>query len=204
MTERTLPQGATGGEDLSGLKKAHLSDRGHRNAAETEAIDRVYEKYIYRGRPKKSGSGWLTAQFIKKAHREMFGAIWKWAGKYRQSNLNIGIEWHQVPQQVELLCGDFQYWESQPGSMTVIEIAARLQNRLTRIHPFENGNGRHARLITDIYFHSRRMPLPRWPQIHRMEEEGDALRARYLKAMKSADKEDYQPLMHFFEECLKG
>ena len=86
--------------------------------------------------------------------------------------------------------------------MPPLEIAARLQNRLTRIHPFTNGNGRHARLITDIFFHSVKHPLPKWPQIQ-LFSEGDQIRSRYIEAMKAADKEDYRELMAFMKELVE-
>jgi fido (protein-threonine AMPylation protein) len=131
----------------------------------------------------------------------MFGAIWDWAGKYRSIPLNIGVEAHQIPEQIQALCGDFEYWDSTESSMSVLEIAARLQNRLTKVHPFENGNGRHARLITDIFFHSRRYALPQWPQIHLLVQ-GHNVRDSYLAAMKKADQGDFSDLIQFIKGCL--
>ncbi len=202
MSDGTLPPGATSGEDLSGLLMSRLSDRRLRDVAETEAIDRAYQKHVYRSRGKVHGSGWLTSEMILHLHHDMFGGIWEWAGKYRKEARNIGVEWHQIPEEIGKLCGDFKFWDSVGCDMSALEIAARLQNRLTRIHPFSNGNGRHARLITDMFFHSRKMKLPVWPQIHRLPN-GDEIRNKYIASMKSADKEDYGPLVMFFEECLK-
>jgi Fic family protein len=100
------------------------------------------------------------------------------------------------------LCGDFSYWNSDKSSMPPLEIASRLQNRLTRIHPFTNGNGRHARLITDIYFHSVRLPLPKWPQIQLLSE-ADQIRLQYIEAMKTADQEDYRQLIAFMKALIE-
>ncbi len=85
--------------------------------------------------------------------------------------------------------------------MPILEVAARLQNRLTRIHPFRNGNGRHARLITDIFFYSRQHPLPEWPQTHLISE-GNQIRERYIAAMRTADEVDFSSLVGFLENCL--
>ena len=150
MSDKTKTLGATPGDDTSGLIQTHLTDRRARNAAELDAISRAYDKHIYRARRKRAGTEWLTDQFIRSVHYDMFGEIWDWAGKYRTDRLNIGVEYHLIPEQIKMLCGDFSYWNSDKGSMPPLEIAARLQNRLTRIHPFTNGNGRHARLVTDI------------------------------------------------------
>ena len=154
MSDKTNIPGATPGDDASGLIQRQLTDRASRNAAELDAISRAYNKHIYRARRKRAGAVWLTDQFIRAVHYDMFGEIWEWAGKYRTGPVNIGFDFHLIPEQIKLLCGDFSYWNSAKSSMPPLEIAARLQNRLTRIHPFTNGNGRHARLITDIYFHS--------------------------------------------------
>lgn len=86
--------------------------------------------------------------------------------------------------------------------MPIIEVAARLQNRLTRIHTFTNGNGRHARLLTDIYFSSKDHLLPKWPQIQ-LSKQGNDIRNRYISAMKKGDFEDYSPLIKFIYDCIQ-
>jgi len=201
MSDGSQLPGATPGDDLSGLRQTHLIDRRSRDAVETELIDRAYQKYIYRARRKKPGVPWLTPELIRQAHRDMFGDLWEWAGTFRTTNLNIGVDWHQIQEQLGVLCGDFHYWNAETSTMPPLEIAARLQNRLTRIHPFKNGNGRHARLITDIFFHSRKLKLPQWPQIQQLPQ-GDSLRLDYIAAMKRADQEDFNDLMAFIKKCL--
>ncbi len=196
MTSETEPVGATAGDDTSGLINLSLTTRGDRNAAETEAIAIAYNKYIFEARRKKYGTTWLTGDFILDVHLTMFGSIWQWAGKYRTERLNMGCEPHAVREQIKLLSDDFLSWDSLNSHMPVVEIAARLQNRLTKIHPFRNGNGRHARLITDIFFYSRNRPLPRWPQIHLMAL-GDQIRTDYIVAMKKADEGDFANLIQF-------
>ena len=202
MTDDTRPIGATPGGDISGLILGHLSTSAARNAAETEAIDRAYAKHVFRAHRKKRETEWLTDDFIRKVHADMFGAIWEWGGQYRQTRLNIGVEPHLIREQIKLLTGDFFSWNETKSTMPVVEIAARLQHRLTYIHPFINGNGRHARLITDIFLYSRQCPIPQWPQIHRMPQ-GNEIRNQYIRAMKTADEGDLTELIQFLEECLK-
>ncbi len=201
MKDETEPFGATPGEDTSGLILVHLTTRAARNAAETEAIGQAYDKHVFRGRRKTPGSEWLTDKFICTVHYDTFGSIWEWAGQYRKDKLNIGVEPHHIREQIRLLCGDFLSWDSSESNMPVLEVAARLQQRLTKIHPFTNGNGRHARLITDIFFHSRKHPLPQWPQVHLMSH-GHQVREQYIAAMQKADQGDYSDLIRFIEGCL--
>jgi Fic-DOC domain mobile mystery protein B len=201
MTDETEPAGATPGDDTSGLILTHLTTRSERNAAEADAISLAYNKYIFEAHRKKRGTQWLTDDFICKTHREMFGTLWDWAGKYRKEKLNIGIDPLLIPEHIRLLCDDFLLWDAHASTMPVLEVAARLQNRLTKIHPFRNGNGRHARLITDVFFHSRQHHLPQWPQIHLMPH-GHEIRAQYITAMKKADQGDFSALIKFIEGCL--
>lgn len=200
MDDETKPTGSTPGEDLSGLLRSNLIDKRERDAAELQSIAQAYDIHVFRARRKKSGSEWLTEPFVRQVHRDMFAGIWDWAGRYRTSSLNIGIDFHFIAEQVARLCGDFRFWDSPESKMTPVEIAARLQNRLTRIHPFTNGNGRHARLMTDVFFHSRGLALPKWPQLQLMPQ-GDVVRRHYISAMKKADDEDYSELMTFIEYC---
>jgi Fic-DOC domain mobile mystery protein B len=202
MTDNTRPIGATPGGDVSGLILGHLSTPTARNAAEAEAISRAYDKHVFRARRKKQGNEWLTDDFIRKVHADMFGTIWEWGGQYRQTRLNIGVEPHLIREQIKLLTGDFYSWNETKSTMPVVEIAARLQHRLTYIHPFINGNGRHARLLTDIFLYSRQYPIPQWPQIQLMSQ-GNQVREHYIRAMKHADEGDLTELIHFIEECLK-
>jgi len=202
MTDDTQPVGATPGGDISGLILAHLSTLAARNAVETEAISRAYDKHVFRARRKKRGTEWLTDAFIRQVHADMFGTIWEWGGQYRQTTMNIGVEPHLIRQQIKLLTGDFFSWNEIESNMPVVEIAARLQHRLTQIHPFINGNGRHARLITDIFFYSRQYHIPQWPQIQLLSQ-GNEIRTQYISAMKNADEGDITELIQFIEGCLK-
>jgi len=202
MMDETQPVGATPVGDTSGLILVHLSTPAARNAAETESISRAYDKNVFRARRKKQGTEWLTDDFIRQVHADMFGTIWEWAGKYRQTELNIGVAPYLIQEQIKLLTGDFLSWNDTQSTMSVIEIAARVQHRLTKIHPFTNGNGRHARLITDIFLNSSKYPIPQWPQIQLMAQ-GNEIREQYITAMKKADDGDVTDLIHFIEECLK-
>ena len=202
MPDDNRPIGATSGGDTSGLLLGHLSTPAARNAAETESISRAYDKPVFRARRKKQGTEWLTDIYIRQVHADMFGTIWEWGGQYRQTRLNIGVEPHLIREQIKLLTGDFYAWNETNSTVPVIAIAARLQHRLTYIHPFINGNGRHARLMTDIFLYSRQYPIPQWPQIQLMSQ-GNQIREQYIRAMKHADEGDLTELIQFIEECLK-
>ncbi len=92
----------------------------------------------------------------------MFGDIWKWAGEFRQENLNLGCEWHQVPVQLQALLDDLAFWEAQRD--TLLEQAVRVHHRAVSIHPFSNGNGRWARMFSNIWLKLHGHAITEWPE----------------------------------------
>lgn len=114
----------------------------------------------------------------------MFGGVWKWAGSLRQIDLNLGVAWHQLPGELQGLFDDLTFWETHWTD--VIEQAAHLHHRAARIHPFLNGNGRWARMLSNIWLLLHRAPLTAWPEetISRVS----AIREEYLAALRDADR----------------
>ncbi len=102
MNDETKIPNATTDEDISDLLLRHLTSRDSRNAVELETIGRAYDKHVFRGRKKKTESEWLTEEYIRQVHRDMFGGIWNWAGKYRLIDLNLGITWSQILEQIKV------------------------------------------------------------------------------------------------------
>jgi Fic-DOC domain mobile mystery protein B len=91
----------------------------------------------------------LSEPYIRELHRRMFDQTWKWAGLYRTTEKNIGVPHHQIREQLAILIGDVSYW-IEHNTYSADEIAIRFHHRLVLIHPFANGNGRHARLMADV------------------------------------------------------
>jgi hypothetical protein len=92
------------------------------------------------------------------------------------------------------LCGDVRYW-IENNTYPPDEIAVRFHHRLTLIHPFPNGNGRHARLIADILLIRLGRPAFTWGSAN-LVKEGEA-RTKYLEAIRLADNGNVQSLLKF-------
>lgn len=137
----------------------------------------------------------LTDAFARELHRRMFNQIWRWAGKYRTSDRNLGWEWSRVPEGMRVLLDDARYWEEH-ATHPLPEIAVRLHHRMVVIHPWPNGNGRHARLLADILLAAHGGAALTWGASLDLAQPGLA-RTRYIAALKSADQNDYQPLLDF-------
>lgn len=137
----------------------------------------------------------LTEAFCRKLHERMFGKTWAWAGTFRKSDKNIGCDWTQVSVKLAQLFGNARWW-IENGSFLPDEIAARFHRDLVWIHPFPNGNGRHARLMADVLLRSLGQPAFTWGGGGSMVD-ATAVRVRYLAALRSADANDYAPLVAF-------
>ena len=75
------------------------------------------------------------------------------------------------------------------------EIATRFHHRLVWIHPFPNGNGRHARLATDLLLVTLGRPRFSWGRVN-LVDAGETRRA-YIAALRAADGHDIAPLLDF-------
>jgi Fic-DOC domain mobile mystery protein B len=136
----------------------------------------------------------LSAQFIRDLHRQMFGRTWRWAGEYRLTEKNIGVAPMGIATAVQNLCADVRV-QLEFGKPELDEIAARFSHRLVSIHPFANGNGRHARTMADLLLAHHGAARFSWGAAD-SNQSIDA-RHRYLQALQSADEGDYEPLLHF-------
>ncbi len=194
-----VPEGATPIEDTSDLIPDGLLTYQDLCASEAENILKAVN--IHLKRRKNSKKNWLTEEYLRKVHRDMFKSVWRWAGTYRTSELNIGVRAHLVREEIARLCQDANFWNAEKANMPVLECAIRIHHRLTWIHPFRNGNGRHARMISDIYLYSYNHPRPVWSETS-LSAPGET-RSQYLKAVREADRGNFKPLMELTAQNVK-
>jgi Fic-DOC domain mobile mystery protein B len=138
--------------------------------------------------------GIASDEYVRKLHTKMFDQTWKWAGEYRRTEKNIGVPVHEIRDRFMALCGDVRYW-IENSTYSPDEIAVRFHHRLVYIHPFPNGNGRHARLVADVLATKLGRPLFTWGSANLIKE-GEA-RMKYLEEIKAADNGDIQLLLKF-------
>ncbi len=136
----------------------------------------------------------LTEPYLRQLHRRMFDQTWKWAGRYRTTEKNIGIPFYQIQESLAALVGDARYW-LENLTFEPDEISIRLHHRLVYIHPFANGNGRHARLMADVLAQRQGRPVFTWGGAE-LVKAGD-FRRRYIDALQAADQNEIGPLLEF-------
>jgi Fic-DOC domain mobile mystery protein B len=125
----------------------------------------------------------------------MFGQSWRWAGQYRSSDKSIGADWRQIRMQVPALLADIAF-QVEHQVDPVDQIAIRFHHRLVSIHPFPNGNGRHARLIADVLIEQLGEPRFSWGGSSSLVDTS-GLRLQYIAALQQADRGDVSSLLAF-------
>jgi Fic-DOC domain mobile mystery protein B len=175
-------------EETRDLIPAHIAYRRELNQAEQENITRAQAWALNRRREL------LSEKFIKQLHRRMLGDVWRWAGKFRTSERNLGIPFYEIHMALRQLLDDTKAWielQTYPPD----EIAVRFHHRLVQIHAFSNGNGRHARLMADLLV--MRLGGARFSWGRESLRDPSAVRQRYIAALQSADNHDLGPLLAF-------
>ncbi len=137
----------------------------------------------------------LKDSFVRNLHKRMFGKVWAWAGDYRKTNKNFGVDKWQIPTELKALCDDTLFWIKNK-TFVPDEIAIRFKHRIVCIHCFPNGNGRHSRLMGDIIIEKVfKKDVFSWGAGN-LVEKGDA-RNRYIHAVRKADNGDFSDLLDF-------
>ena len=175
-------------EEREGLIPSYITLRSELNEAEQSNILEAAEWAFARKRDV------LDERFLTNLHQRMFGRVWRWAGQFRTTDRNIGVDPYRIPVDLRQLLDDCRYW-IEHDSYPPDEIAARFHHRLVFIHPFPNGNGRHVRLATDLLLHHLGRPLFSWGQANLVD--ASETRQRYVAALRAADRHDIGPLLEF-------
>ncbi len=192
MSDPLLPSGQAhtllSEEDREGLKLTYITTREEINEAEQANITRAVIR-VRRPPPPRL----LDDLYLRRLHKRMFGDVWTWAGAYRISETNIGIDWRQVPVAVRDLVRDALVWIEAAEEPDVV--AVRFHHRLVQIHPFPNGNGRLSRQAADYLINGIKQDSFSWGA-NRSEHPED-VRAAYITALREADGGNLDALVAF-------
>lgn len=175
-------------EEMAGLIPTGISTRGQLDEYESANITDGMRWAMDRKRDV------LTEGFMEELHRRMFGKVWRWAGAYRRTEKNIGVASHEIRSSLNDLVEDVRT-QVATGKLNPQEIAVRFHHRLTKIHAFPNGNGRHARMMTDFLLEQLGAQPFAWGAGGLLHE--SEARERYIHALRRADAKDYGPLLTF-------
>jgi Fic-DOC domain mobile mystery protein B len=175
-------------EEREGLIPSYITLRGELNEAEQANILEADAWAFSRKRHV------LDPAFLNTLHKRMYGNVWRWAGTYRKSQKNIGIQHYKIPIALHALLDNCRYWRAH-NTYPPDEIAARFHHMLVSIHCYPNGNGRHARLAADLLLTSMERDRFSWGSANLVDV--GTTRATYVAALRAADNHDYRPLLAF-------
>ena len=179
-------------DEREGLKFQHVSTRGELNELEQANVQSGLQWLRHR----RGHRDVLSEAFIRELHRRLFGDVWSWAGTFRRTEKNIGIDPVRISEQLRMLLDDARYWAGHE-TYKPLEAAARFHHRLVQIHCFANGNGRHARIATDAYLRSYfDHPAVDWAGGYDLVDD-NRRRDSYIAALRAADRGEHDPLLRF-------
>lgn len=182
-------EGETPLDDISGLIPK-ITTRVELDSEEAKNISNAFLKYLLL--PSVAKNIQFDEPFLRQVHIDMLGNVWTWAGTYRTTQTSIGIEANKIQHKLYQLMDDLktwtEFWEYK-------ETATKLHHMLVIIHPFLNGNGRWARLVTDIWLASQGHETLEWGNENLVDVNND--RSEYILALKETDKGDLERLQKF-------
>jgi len=183
-------EGETPLDDISGLKIKSITTRSALDEAEAENILEAFLKYTVS--PEQLDTVRFDTLFLQQLHKDMLGNVWSWAGEFRTTQTSIGIKAANIRQALYRPMDDLAFWET---SWDYKDTATKLHYSLVKIHPFLNGNGRCARLFTDIWLLSIGKNMLEWgdEDINMV----NTSRTEYIRALQEADSGNYEYLKRF-------
>jgi Fic-DOC domain mobile mystery protein B len=179
-------------EEKEGLRISTITTKGELDEFEQLNTQKGLEWSLKR---KWTAEKLFTEGFVRQLHKEMYGEVWKWAGKFRLTNKNIGVDRSIISVELKNLLDDALYWIANK-TYVPDEIAVRFKHRIVSIHCFPNGNGRHSRLIADIIIETiGKQPPFSWGNSKLIK--ADLLRKGYITALRKADQGNISELIKF-------
>ncbi len=146
----------------------------------------------------------FTAADIRAIHKSWLGEIYEWAGEYRQVNVSKGdfpfAAAARVPALMEQFDGDVLE-RNTPCNFSeradVVRALAETHVELVLIHPFREGNGRLARILSTLMALQAGLPLLDFGLIAGERKE------MYFAAVQVGLDKNYKPMEQLFAEIIE-
>ena len=122
----------------------------------------------------------LTDYFVRDLHERLYGDIWSWAGRWRQRDVNIGVDPRQIAVELRSALDNIRYRWEHTDDWTARDLGLATHAETVRVHPFADGNGRTTRLLADLVFITAQDPAE-------FQYNWDLDKRRYIELLRSFD-----------------
>ncbi len=146
----------------------------------------------------------FTAADLRECHHAWLGNIYEWAGRYRQVNVSKDEFPFAAAAQILTLMDQFErdvLRRCTPCTFTdraaVIRALAETHVELVLIHPFRDGNGRLARVLSTLMALQAGLPLLDFSVI------AEAKKQEYFAAVRAGLEKNYAPMERLFAEIIE-
>lgn len=177
-----------------GIKRKREIDAAESIALKT-AIDKLVSMYDEDHR--------FTAEDIRTMHKIWLGEIYEWAGEYRQVNVSKGDFHFAASLHIPQLMAEFEkgslrkHTPCKFKSMErVFQALAEVHVELVLIHPFREGNGRVARILSTLMAFQAGLSMLNFKDIT------GGKRKHYFAAINSGMNRDYMLMEKLFEQII--
>jgi len=123
----------------------------------------------------------LSDSFVRNLHTRLYGPIWNWAGRWRQTEVNIGVAPGQIAVELRTTLDTIRYRWEHTDDWSPRELGITTHAEAVRIHPFTDGNGRTTRLLADLLFAAAQDPSER-------QYDWNVDKQRYIELLRAFDR----------------
>lgn len=197
LTEAQSEPGSRGRvlKNLPGIKSKREMDRieAQEQLRALEELSRIYDR-----------NRRFTAADVCKIHKIWLGKIYEWAGKYRQVNLSKGDFPFASAKEIPRLMTEFEKGPLKINTPCrsslqgeIVQAIAVVHTELVLIHPFREGNGRVARILSTLMALQAGLPPLDFGGIRGKK------RQEYFSAVRAGLDNNYTPMEKIFSAVIR-
>jgi cell filamentation protein len=168
--------------------------------AEARALGKAMVEFVGRYDEKHH----FTAADIRDMHRRWLGEIYEWAGDYRQVNVSKGEFPFAAAARIPDLMADYE-WKvlarhtpcNFKERAAVTRALAETHVELVLIHPFREGNGRAARILSILMALQAGLPPLDFSSV------AEEKKQEYFAAVQAGLDKNYAPMEQLFSEVIE-
>jgi len=146
----------------------------------------------------------FSAADICHMHKVWLGEVYAWAGQYRQVNISKGNFTFAIARQIPTLMGKYEQGVLRDFTPRlfekpekIIHALAVVHTELILIHPFREGNGRLARMLSVLMGLQAGYPSLDFSRIK------GKIKKKYIAAVQAGMNYEYEAIEEIFRVILK-